>query len=151
MQLRTSAAFALTLSSSVAGQGIPDLSTAAPIVGEWNYSASTSGSDARFADSSGIAQLVIHCTPANRHVTISKPSAGPAPYLTLWTSSQSRTIAASFDSATSRLTVEVEAQEPLLDALSTSRGRIGIAAGTQPSLVVPAWPEIARVVEDCRS
>jgi hypothetical protein len=38
----------------------------------------------------------------------------------------------------------------LLDALANSRGRIGFAAGAEPPLVVPAWPEIARVIEDCR-
>ncbi len=42
-----------------------------------------------------------------------------------------------------------EARDPLLDALAFSRGRFGIAiAGIETS--VPTWPEITRVLEDCR-
>ena len=42
-----------------------------------------------------------------------------------------------------------EARDPLLDALAFSRGRIGIAVdGVETSY--PSWPEIARVLDDCR-
>jgi hypothetical protein len=35
--------------------------------------------------------------------------------------------------------------------MAYSRGRIGVTvSGTSP-LIVPAWPEVARLVEDCRS
>jgi len=43
------------------------------------------------------------------------------------------------------------AYDGLLDAMSFSRGRIAVTVSGTPMLVVPAWPEVARVVEDCRA
>jgi hypothetical protein len=41
------------------------------------------------------------------------------------------------------------ARDTLLDAMAFSRGRFVLQAGTT-DLVLPPWPEIARVIEDCR-
>jgi hypothetical protein len=40
--------------------------------------------------------------------------------------------------------------DPLLDQMAFSRGRFLVTSEDGPSLVVPAWPEFSRVVEDCR-
>ena len=40
--------------------------------------------------------------------------------------------------------------DPLLEQMASSRGRILVSVEGGPSLVVPAWPEIGRVIEDCR-
>lgn len=40
--------------------------------------------------------------------------------------------------------------DPLLEQMAFSRGRILVTVEGGPSLVVPAWPEIGRVIEDCR-
>jgi hypothetical protein len=151
MRLPIVAALALTAASSLAAQAVPDLSAASPIAGDWTYSATADGSEARFADSTNNPQIIIHCTRATRHVTISKPASAAAPAINVWTSSQTRSVPASFNAATARLTLDLQPYDGLLDAMSTSRGRIGLSVGAQPALVVPAWPEIARVVEDCRS
>lgn len=42
------------------------------------------------------------------------------------------------------------ASDPLLDAMAFSRGRF-VLQGGPASLVLPAWPEVARVIEDCRA
>lgn len=42
------------------------------------------------------------------------------------------------------------ATDPLLDDMAFSRGRFTVGAGDATTLVLPAWPEPARVVEDCR-
>lgn len=150
MHLRNFAALALILSASLHAQTVPDLATATPIAGEWHYAPVTEGSEARFTDSSAVPQLVLSCTRSTRHVTVSTAAVGAAPYMNIWTSSQRRSIPSRYNPATGRLLVELDANDPLLDAMATSRGRVGIAAGTQPSLVVSPWPELARVVEDCR-
>jgi hypothetical protein len=151
MHFRTAAAFSLILSSSLVAQAIPDLSTATPITGAWSYSAAVGGSEARFSDATGSPQLIVHCTRATRHVTLSKPAPAAAPLIDVWTSSQTRSLAASYNAATARLSVELPPYDALLDAISSSRGRFGVSAGSQAALVVPPWPEIARVVEDCRA
>jgi hypothetical protein len=109
----------------------------------------TDGSEARFANAAGNPQLWVHCTRATRRVTIAKPASAAAPF-NLWTSSVTKSVPSSFNAASARLTIDLPAWDPLLDALATSRGRIGVSAGTQPPLVLPAWPEVARVIEDCR-
>jgi hypothetical protein len=45
----------------------------------------------------------------------------------------------------------VAANDRLLDAMVFSRGRFTVEVPGTPMLVIPAWPEPARVVEDCRS
>ena len=48
------------------------------------------------------------------------------------------------------ITAAVPARDPLLDALVFSRGRFLLETAGQAALYLPAWPELARVVEDCR-
>jgi hypothetical protein len=60
-------------------------------------------------------------------------------------------VPSSFNPATGRLSIEFANYDPLLDAISSSRGRIGFTVGTEPPLVVPAWAEAAHVIEDCRA
>lgn len=42
------------------------------------------------------------------------------------------------------------ARDPLLDAMAFSRGRFALEAAGQPTLYLPSWPEVSRVIEDCR-
>jgi len=151
MRFAIAAVFALTAESSLAAQtAAPDLAAATPIAGNWTYVATNDGSEATFANAGGFPQLTVHCTRATRRVNIAKPASAAAPFIDVWTSSQTRNLPASFNPATGKLTIELEANDPLLDALSNSKGRLGFTVAPQPALVVPAWPEVARVVEDCR-
>ncbi|HZU52165.1 MAG TPA: hypothetical protein VE968_09860 [Sphingomicrobium sp.] len=151
MHLRHAAASALLFSSSLLAQRGLDFSTATPIAGTWNYSSTSDGTEARFIDSTSNPQLIIHCTRETRIVAISRPAVAASPALDIWTSSEQRSIPSIFNAATGRLTIALSAGDPILDAMSNSRGRIAVVAGTQPALVLPPWPELARVIEDCRA
>jgi hypothetical protein len=145
------AALALTVATSLGAQtAAVDLSTAAPIAGTWTYAATADGSEAIFADASGNPQLWVHCTRATRHVTFAKRASAATPSLNVWTSSLTRDVGSSFSPATGRLTIDLATYDPLLDAIATSRGRVGFQVGSEPALIVPAWAEVARVIEDCR-
>jgi hypothetical protein len=151
MKLPILAALALTAASSLRAQTpIPDLATATTLPGSWSYAAVAGGSEAVYADASGNPQIWLRCTRAIRRVSIARPASGAAPFIGVWTSAQARNVPASFNPATGRLTIELAAFDPLLDALAMSRGRAGFVVGTQPPLVVPPWAEAARVIEDCR-
>jgi hypothetical protein len=153
MLLRVVAAFALVAASSLDAQTAApalDLSTATPIAGSWAYAQNASGSEASFLSASALAQLTIRCTRATRRVTIAKPATAAAPFLTVWTSTQTRDLPSAFNPATQRLAAEVAAYDPFLDAIAFSRGRFGVSVGGASALVLPAWPEVARVIEDCR-
>ena len=127
-----------------------DFSTAAVAPGSWGYQPVPGGSEARFVDATGTARLVLHCTRANRQVSISHASSVPAASLSVWTSSASRILPARFEANAMRVTAEVFAQDPLLDAIAFSRGRFVVTMAGGAPLVVPAWPEAARTIEDCR-
>lgn len=152
MRMAICAALALVSLSPSVAQSIPDLGTATPIAGNWTYAQATEGSEAVFTNASGYPQLWIHCTRATRRVSIAVPAAAAVPpFLNIWTSSATRSVASSFNAATGRLSLDLANYDPLLDAIASSRGRIGFSVGGQTALVVPAWPEVARVIEDCRA
>jgi hypothetical protein len=151
MRVTIAAAVALAVGSSAGAQTAADLTTATPTSGTWNYAPTADGSEARFADAAGTAQLWVHCTHATRRVSIAKAATAAAPYLNVWTSSLSRSVASSFNAVTGRLTIELGTYDPLLDALANSRGRFGFTVGSLPPLVVPPGPEAAHVIEDCRA
>ena len=152
MQFSIAAASALIAASSLGAQTTPspDLSTAPPITGNWTYAPTTDGSEAVFANSASNSQLWVHCMRATRRVTIARPASAAAPFINVWTSSLSRSVASSYDPATGRLTIDLANFDPLLDAIASSRGRVAFTVGTQPALVVPPWAQVARVIEDCR-
>jgi hypothetical protein len=153
MRFWLAAAIALIAGSSVNAQTLApalDLSTATPIAGSWLYSQPAGGSEASFLNASALPQLTIRCTRATRRITIAKPASAAAPFLTVWTSAQTRALPASFNPATQRLSADVAAYDPFLDAIAFSRGRFGVSVSGSTPLVVPAWAEVARVIEDCR-
>ncbi|MEP7129892.1 MAG: hypothetical protein ABI770_02055 [Sphingomicrobium sp.] len=127
-----------------------DLGTATPIAGSWIYSQGTGGGEASFLNASALPQVTIRCALPTQRITIAKPASVAAPLLTVWTSSQTRALPASFNPATQRLSAEVAASDPLLDAIAFSRGRFGVSVAAAGALVVPTWAEVTRVVENCR-
>lgn len=40
--------------------------------------------------------------------------------------------------------------DPTLDAIAFSRGRFAVEVQGLPRLIAPSWPEVSRVIEDCR-
>lgn len=48
------------------------------------------------------------------------------------------------------IATEIMPRDPILDAMIFSRGRIALEVTGQMPLAIPTWPEISRVVEDCR-
>lgn len=155
MRLSFFAPFALAVASASSAQNAISPAAAdphyAPVPpGTWFYSPAPGGSEAMFLDTAAHPQLIVRCTRATRRVTISKPASVAAPYLRVWTNSLDRNLAVTFNPATARITAELVAFDPLLDAIAFSRGRIAAGIPGSPLLIAPAWPEAARTIEDCR-
>ena len=154
MMVAIAAALALTAAQSPSGDGTPvesNLEYAKPIAGSWVYAAVTDGSEATFENSAGQPQLTIRCTRSARRVAILKNAPTASPTMWIWTSSQTRSLPATYDSSSGRVSIELGAYDPLLDAIVSSRGRIGFSTSGLAALVVPPWGEPARVIEDCRA
>ncbi len=160
MRFFLAAAFALAAASSLPAQtptpapappADPDLTYALPVAGNWTFAATSDGSAATFLSPSAMPQLAIRCSRATRRVSISRAGTAAVPFLNLWTSTLTRSVPASFDPATARITIQLAAYDPLLDALAFTRGRFAVYVSGSPALVLPAWPEVFRVIEDCRA
>jgi hypothetical protein len=119
--------------------------------GDWVYSSDAAGSQALYGPPASEAHFILRCERARRQILLSKGGAGAARALVVRTTALERSLPASarteplpYTSAT------LPASDPLLDAMAFSRGRFTIEAEGQGQLVLPAWPEPARVIEDCR-
>ena len=111
--------------------------------GDWRYAAAPGGSLARFG--AGVASLA--CDRASGSVTLSFQGTGTRAIVR--TSSTARTLA--LTPGVGGVSVRLPARDGLLDAMGFSRGRFVVEGVTPRPLVIPAWPEILRVAEDCRS
>jgi hypothetical protein len=97
--------------------------------GDWTYESG----EARYAGFS------LRCDGERRQVTLSRSGAsGP---IRLRTSYGEHVLTPG---------AALPAADPRLDEIAFSRGRFLVETQGMPALVLPAWPEPARVVEDCR-
>lgn len=118
--------------------------------GTWTYGRDTRGSRAMFGVANADARLVLRCDTAERRVYLSRAGENPAPFA-VRTSSVTRAVPVRSTGGTMPYVAAAMAPtDPLLDAMAFSRGRFAIDQAGGSPLVVPAWAEIGRVIEDCR-
>lgn len=118
--------------------------------GDWQYRAAPGGGVATFGVAGAMPVASLRCDLAARRVTLVRPGTMAAT-LTLRTTSVVRAVPATPDlRGPGMLAISFVANDSMLDALGYSRGRFVMEGGGLPTLVIPAWPEILRVVEDCR-
>lgn len=48
------------------------------------------------------------------------------------------------------IVVPLRPHDAVLDAIAFSRGRFALDVAGLPTLTLPVWPELSRVIEDCR-
>jgi hypothetical protein len=109
--------------------------------GDWAYSAAPEGSRALF----GGGVFTVRCDPTQHRIELTRIAAG-AGTMTVTTSYGTRSLTLAPEGV-----ARLAAADPLLDQMAFSRGRFTIEVEGLERLVVPAWPEPARVVEDCRA
>ena len=109
---------------------------AAVTPGSWRYARTADGSEARFG-----VLFAIRCVAASRLVMLQRFDA-PGAALTITTDLSSRAIPPGGT---------LGGSDPLLDATAFSRGRFLVGGGGVVRLVLPASPEAARSIEDCRN
>lgn len=117
--------------------------------GDWSYRDQAGMSSADYVVRSG--GLVALSCYGNRQIVISIASGGGVPprSIVVRTTYGERRLPAAPDRGQVR--AALAADDPLLDQIAFSRGRVLLQAeGGQP-LIVPSWPEPARVIEDCRA
>lgn len=118
--------------------------------GDWHYRAEPGGGGATFGEVGRVPVVSLRCDLARRQVTLARTGA-IATTLTLRTTSSVRALPATPDTrASGMIALIFAANDSFLDAIGYSRGRFVLEGAGVSTLVIPAWPEILRVVEDCR-
>ena len=115
--------------------------------GTWSYRAEGSGSVAAFSSPASGTLLSVRCDPAAGRVSVLRTGAGQGS-LTIRTSYGATSWPATPGGA-GTLAVRA-ASDTVLDQIAYSRGRFAVEAQGLDTLILPAWAEIGRVIEDCR-
>ena len=121
-------------------------------VGTWTYRADPAAPLTEFGSMPGQSLFSLRCERAAGMIRLRRAGASPGPVpLTITTTSASRSFTVAPEQAEPpALSLAIPTRDPILDAMAFSRGRFMIEAPGLPTLYLPAWPEVARVVEDCR-
>ena len=123
--------------------------------GLWAYSASqlSTGrySIADYLNPDGSRQFTMMCSPSGNVILQRWVSSVGALPLTIRTETTESTLTAPRDpEGRSMVAVPVRGNDRLLDAIALTRGRFAVETPDRPTLYLPAWAEVTRVIEDCR-
>lgn len=134
--------------------GMDDWITRPSTPGDWFYTAEPAETIASFGASRAAEDtlLVMVCRLPQRRIGIGYvgQAAGQVEMF-IRTETADRTLTAGPATGRTPLVLaELPASDPLLDAMALSKGRFVVEVAGQPPLFLPAWPEITRVIEDCR-
>ncbi len=120
--------------------------------GDWSYRPTSGGSQALFGQPGAGARLTLQCSRAAGQVLLARSgdAAGPVP-MRILTETEVRVLTASPDrGAMPAVVASLSARDPLLDAMAISKGRFAVETTGLPTIYAPSWPEVSRVIEDCR-
>jgi hypothetical protein len=114
--------------------------------GDWRYQTQPGGGIATFLAPGGATVFEMTCD-GGRQVTLAQPGRG-GNQMIVRSEALERTLPATAAGGAALATLAPS--DRLLDAMAFSKGRFAIEVpGTAP-LYLPAWPEVTRVIEDCR-
>ncbi len=121
--------------------------------GDWQHAVEAGHPVARYRSPDGAPLFTMTCDRPGRRMALMLAGI-PAP-LTIRTTSTTRTLAAralpvADPAAPPAIVATLAAADPLLDAMAFSRGRFTAEQPGGAALVLPAWAEVGRVIEDCR-
>ncbi len=120
--------------------------------GDWMYRQDARGSIALFGAVGGDALVTLRCDRSASAIYLSRASGTTQPkQMTLRASTTAQSYPARPTGGSPPYqAVSFSARDPMLDALAFSRGRFLVELEGEQALPLPAWPEVARVLEDCR-
>ena len=128
-----------------------DWRDAAQTPGDWRWVVSGGNSLASFG-TPGMPVATLTCDQSSRSVLLARAgSSAAATPMTVRTTFGLRLLTG--DPAASKpgwIAARLDPRDPLLDQIAFSRGRFTLEVAGLPALYLPAWPELSRVIEDCR-
>ena len=121
--------------------------------GDWFYIPHAVGSIAAFGPAERQPLFAMRCDMASHTLSLGRTSASTSPQpMTIRTETATRTFSANpaQGSVEHLVATSLPASDPFLDAIAFSKGRFAVEVPGERNLYVPSWPEITRVIEDCR-
>ncbi len=118
--------------------------------GNWTYNTDAAGPAARFGPPSGGALLSVRCDRVSRRISVVRAGMGQGPMLVRTSYGATSWPASAVGAPIPETVATRAASDSVLDQIAYSRGRFAVEVGGLAPLIVPAWAEVARVVEDCR-
>lgn len=119
-------------------------------LGDWVYRRDERGSIALFGPIGGNALVTIRCDTARRKIYLAREGQSVGMIVVRSSSAMKELTGAPTGGVPPYIAAEIAPNDPILDAMALSRGRIAINVAGQQPLAIPSWAEITRVVEDCR-
>ena len=120
-------------------------------LGAWSYRDDPAASLASFGSAGTQPSFAVRCEKSGRQIVLIRNGITTGNMMTIRTSFGARNFPISVDTgAPNQLFTRVGANDAFLDSIAFSRGRFSVEVPGAPMLIIPAWPEAARVVEDCR-
>lgn len=128
----------------------PEWRDRATTPGNWFYRTEPTGSVALFGSSPTTPQLALRCDRATSRIVIMRMGAGQGA-MTLRTSYGAVLWPTTSVAAPQPQVQTVRAASDVtLDQIAYSRGKFAVEVQGLTPLILPAWAEVARVIEDCR-
>jgi hypothetical protein len=119
--------------------------------GFWVYRQDDRGSIALFGAANADATVTLRCDRGRQKLYLARAGNGLAGTMTVRSSLTLKALpAVPTGGNPPYLATEIAPNDRILDAISTTRGRIAIEIQGMPSIAIPIWSEVPRVIEDCR-
>lgn len=119
--------------------------------GDWRYQVDGAGSVALFGAVPDTSLFILRCDKANRRISVLRSGIAQTA-MTVRTSYGAVSWPASAAAGTIPATQAIRAaNDATLDQIAYSRGRFAVEVQGLDTLILPAWAEVSRVVEDCRA
>jgi hypothetical protein len=121
--------------------------------GDWFYILQAGASIAAYGPAERQPLFAMRCDQASRTISIGRTSASLSPQpMTIRTESMTRGFSANpaQGSVEHLVATALPAADPFLDAMAFSKGRFAVEVAGEATLYLPSWPEVTRVIEDCR-
>lgn len=120
--------------------------------GDWFYQPTAAGGTARFGAPQSEARFSMTCDRSRRTVSLIRAGNSPvAVQMRIRAETGDRLLdAVPTGGPVPGLAATLAANDPFLDAIAFSQGRFAVEVQGLEPLYLPAWPEVSRVIEDCR-
>ena len=125
------------------------------VQGDWTYQRDAKGGLASFGHPSTGPLFTMQCDRAGQRMILARSGAfaeGVSGRMSVRATSALQTYpVTNSPDRPGFVTATLATRDPQLDAMVFSRGKFVVSIKGSTDLVIPAWAEIARIVEDCRA